>query len=45
MKDEFFKFPSTPHLATLGDVKIRGDKAMSESGRNGLLQHELVVEE
>ena len=45
MKDEFFKFPSTPHLATLGDVKIRGDKVMPESGRNSLLLHELVVEE
>ena len=45
MKDDFFKFPSTPHLALLGDVEIRGDKVMSESERNDFLPHELVVEE
>lgn len=45
MKDDFFKFPSTPHLAMLGDVDIRGDKVMSEAERNAFLKHELVVEE
>lgn len=45
MKDVFFKFPSTPHLALLGDIDIRGDKVMSESERRAFLQHELVVEE
>ncbi|MFH0997480.1 MAG: RNA ligase family protein [Pseudomonadota bacterium] len=45
MKDDFFKFPSTPHLAQLGDVEVRGDKVMSESERNEFLLHELVVEE
>jgi hypothetical protein len=45
MKDDFFKFPSTPHLATLEGVDIRGDKVMSESERHAFLQHELVVEE
>ena len=45
MKDDFFKFPSTPHLALLGDVEVRGDKVMSESVRNDFLRHELVVEE
>ena len=45
MKDDFLKFPSTPHLATLGDVDIRGDKVMSEAERNAFLKHELVVEE
>ncbi len=45
MKDDFFKFPSTPHLALLGDVEVRGDKVMSESERNDFLRHELVVEE
>jgi len=45
VKDDFFKFPSTPHLALLGDVEIRGDKVMSESERNDFLPHELVVEE
>lgn len=45
MKDCFFKFPSTPHLALLENVKVRGDKVMSESERNDLLRHDLVVEE
>jgi ATP-dependent RNA circularization protein (DNA/RNA ligase family) len=42
---DFYKFPSTPHLALLGDVDIRGDKVMSESDRNDFLQHKLVIEE
>lgn len=45
MKDDFFKFPSTPHLATLAGVDIRGDKVLSESERNEFLLHDLVVEE
>jgi ATP-dependent RNA circularization protein (DNA/RNA ligase family) len=45
VNDEFFKFPSTPHLALLGEVTVRGDKVMSESERNDFLRHELVVEE
>ena len=45
MKDDFFKFPSTPHLALLGDVEVRDDKVMSESERDDFLRHELVVEE
>jgi ATP-dependent RNA circularization protein (DNA/RNA ligase family) len=45
MKDDFFKFPSTPHLVLLGDVEVRGDKVMPESVRNDFLRHELVVEE
>lgn len=45
MKDDFFKFPTTPHLAILGDVQVRGDKVMSEFERNDFLMHELVVEE
>lgn len=45
MKDDFFKFPSTPHLALLGDIDVRGDKVMSESERNDFLCHELIVEE
>lgn len=45
MKDNFFKFPSTPHLALLGDMEVRGDKVMSESERNDFLRHEVVVEE
>ena len=45
MKDDFFKFPSTPHLALLGDVEVRDDKVMSKSERDELFRHELVVEE
>lgn len=45
MKDDFFKFPSTPHLATLAGIDIRGDKVLSESERDEFLQHDLVVEE
>jgi ATP-dependent RNA circularization protein (DNA/RNA ligase family) len=45
VKDDFFKFPTTPHLAILGDVDIRGDKVISESDRDEFLQHDLVVEE
>ena len=45
MKDNFFKFPTTPHLALLGDVDIRGDKVMAEPERDSFLGHKLVVEE
>lgn len=45
MSDDFFKFPSTPHLALLGNVKVRDDKVMTESERNRFIRDELVVEE
>ncbi len=45
MKDDFFKFPTTPHLATLGDVDVRADKVMSEVERGEFLKHEMIVEE
>ncbi|NQU64128.1 MAG: hypothetical protein HQ517_07580 [SAR324 cluster bacterium] len=45
MKDDFFKFLSTPHLLTLAGVDIQGDKVLSESERNDFLLHELVIEE
>ena len=45
MKDDFFKFPSTPHLATLPGVDVRDDKVFSESERDQFLQHTLLVEE
>lgn len=45
MSDQFFKFPSTPHLALLGDVAVRDDKVLSEFERDEFLRHELVVEE
>ena len=45
MKEDFFKFPSTPHLTLLGDIAVRGDKVMSELERDEFLCHKLVVEE
>lgn len=45
MKDNFYKFPSTPHLAILGTNVVREEKVMSEPQRNAFLHHELVVEE
>ena len=45
MKDDFFKFPSTPHLATLEDVEVRDSKVLSEAERLDFLRHEVVVEE
>lgn len=45
MKEDFFKFPSTPHLVTLPGVNIRGDKVLTEYERDELLRHELIVEE
>ncbi len=45
MNDNFFKFPSTPHLALLPGVDIRDDKVLSESERHDFLRHDLVVEE
>lgn len=45
MKEDFFKFPSTPHLAVLPGADIRDDKVLSASGRDEFLQHNLVVEE
>ena len=42
---DFFKFPSTPHLALLNGVEVRDDKVMSNSERNRFLHHKLVVEE
>lgn len=45
MKDDFFKFPATPHLAALAGVDIRGDKVMSASKRDEFLRQRLVVEE
>lgn len=45
MKEDFFKFPSTPHLALLGDIEVRDDKVMTNAERSDFLSHELVVEE
>lgn len=45
MKEDFIKFPSTPHLATMPGVDIRGDKVLKESERDEFLTHEVTVEE
>jgi ATP-dependent RNA circularization protein (DNA/RNA ligase family) len=43
---EFFRFPTTPHLAWLSaDVALRGDKLLSPSEVEELLSGEVVVEE
>lgn len=45
MRDAFFKFPSTPHLATLPSVEVRDDKVFTTFEREEFLQHEITVEE
>lgn len=45
MSDDFYKFPTTPHLATLPGVEIRGDKLFSHAERVEFLEHSLVIEE
>lgn len=45
MKEDFYKFPSTPHLALLGGVAVRDDKVMSKAERDEFFRHDLVVEE
>jgi ATP-dependent RNA circularization protein (DNA/RNA ligase family) len=45
VKEDFFKFPSTPHLVTMPGVDIRGDKVLTETERDEFLTHELTVEE
>lgn len=45
MSEDFFKFPSTPHLVILGANVVRDDKVMSERECDEFLRHELVVEE
>lgn len=45
MKENFLKFPPTPHLAELAGVSVRDDKVLSRFQCDGFLQHDLVVEE
>lgn len=42
---DFFKFPSTVHLAFLGTRQVREDKCMSPQERADFLSSEIVVEE
>lgn len=45
MKEGFFKFPSTPHLATMPGVDIRSDKVLTATERDEFLRHEVTIEE
>lgn len=45
MNEDFHKFPSTPHLATLPGLIIRGDKVFSARERDEFLGHSLTIEE
>lgn len=45
MKENFIKFPSTPHLTTLPGVEVRDDKVFNTAEREDFLSHELRIEE
>ena len=45
MNSDFFKFPTTPHLAVFETDSVREDKVLTERERDEFLQHELIVEE
>ena len=45
MKEDFFKFPSTPHLITMPGVDIRDDKVLTPAECEEFLGHELTIEE
>ena len=45
MSEDFFKFPSTPHLTAPSGVDVRDDKVLTRQERDEFLQHDLVVEE
>jgi ATP-dependent RNA circularization protein (DNA/RNA ligase family) len=42
---DLFRFPRTPHLASLTEHPLRGDKVLSPREAQELLRHNLVVEE
>jgi ATP-dependent RNA circularization protein (DNA/RNA ligase family) len=45
MNNFFFKFPSTPHIASLGGNTFRDDKVLTQNERDEFLCHTIVVEE
>lgn len=45
MKENFVKFPSTPHLATLPGVEIRDNKVLTVQERRAFLTQDLIIEE
>ena len=45
MTTDFFKFPSTPHLAALGNNDVRDDKCFSDAERENFLSHKITIEE
>ena len=42
---DFFKYPSTPHLAILGSSSVRDDKVLSPREQTEFLSHDIFVEE
>lgn len=45
MTTDFFRFPSTPHLALLGGLEVRDDKVFTARERGEFLRNQLIVEE
>jgi ATP-dependent RNA circularization protein (DNA/RNA ligase family) len=45
MSSQLHKFPSTPHLAWLGRVPVRGDKVMDATEAGAFLSGPVVIEE
>ena len=45
MKNDFFKFPSTPHLKRLTGLDIRDDKILSKAEYDKFIKNFLVIEE
>lgn len=43
--EKMFKFPKTPHLASLSSSSIRDDKVFTEQERSDFLLHEVTLEE
>lgn len=44
-RPEFYKYPSTPHLALLPGVAVRSDKLMTEEERDEFLKNTILIEE
>jgi ATP-dependent RNA circularization protein (DNA/RNA ligase family) len=45
MSRDFYKYPSTPHLAVLDNVVVRNDKVLDPEKRDNFLKADLIVEE
>jgi ATP-dependent RNA circularization protein (DNA/RNA ligase family) len=42
---DFFKFPTTPHIAVLSEASVRVDKVLTDREREDFLAKEIIVEE